>query len=109
MIFSPGRWAVQAALAAMLPICVLATACEKNNDVVVREQAQEASNVCAKGCEVPPRGCTIKGNVSNLGNKYYHTKDQPSWVGIKIQVDRGERWFCNEAEAIANGFRKSIN
>lgn len=91
----------------MLP--ALAVACEKNNDLVAQQQFEDARNVCSSGCEVPPPGCTVKGNISVGGNKIYHTKDQASWAGIRIQVEKGERWFCSEQQAIANGFRKSIN
>jgi hypothetical protein len=97
------------AVAVLLALAVIGMACEKSNDVVAREQIQQAQNACAKGCEVPPPGCTIKGNVSVGGNKIYHLQTQTSWPGIRIQIERGERWFCNEQEAINNGFRKSIN
>jgi hypothetical protein len=103
------RPAVVGVAAALLALAVLGTACEKNNDVIARQQIEQANDACPRGCEVPPPGCTIKGNVSIGGNKIYHLQSQASWSGIRIQIERGERWFCNEQEAINNGFRKSIN
>jgi hypothetical protein len=93
----------------LIALAALAAACEKSNDIIAQEQIQQANNACPKGCEAPLPGCGIKGNVSAGGNKYYHLPTQPSWTGIRIQLERGERWFCNEQEAINNGFRKSIN
>ena len=98
-----------ALLFAMLALLSLAVACEKNNDIVAQEQIQQAKDACPKGCQIPPPGCTIKGNISAGGNKIYHLQSQQSYAGIRIQVDKGERWFCSEPEAINNGFRKSIN
>ena len=98
-----------AMLTALVAFVSLTVACEKNNDIVAREQIQQANDACPKGCEVPPPGCTIKGNISTGGNKIYHLETQQSFRGIRIQVAKGERWFCTEAEAINNGFRKSIN
>ncbi len=93
----------------LLGLAVIGMACEKNNDIVTQEQIQHSNDACPKGCEVPPPGCTIKGNLSVGGNKIYHLQTQTSWPGIRIQVERGERWFCNEQEAVSNGYRKSIN
>ena len=96
-------------LTALLALLSLTVACEKNNDIVAQEQIQQAKDACPKGCEVPPPGCTIKGNISVSGKRIYHLETQASFPGIRIQVAKGERWFCSEAEAIDNGFRKSIN
>jgi hypothetical protein len=31
------------------------------------------------------------------------------WYGeVRIEPDKGERWFCNEAEAAAAGFRPAM-
>jgi len=96
-------------LTALFALLSLTVACEKNNDIVVQEQMQQAKDACPKGCEVPPPGCTIKGNISAGGNRFYHLESQQSFSGVRIQVAKGERWFCTEAEAVNNGFKKSIN
>lgn len=54
-----------------------------------------------------PDGCPIKGNISQHG-KIYHTPWSPWYSRTKISLERGERWFCNEAEAIAAGWRAPL-
>lgn len=95
------------ALFALLLFAVVASACERNNDLVAQEQIAQSRNACPKGCEIAPPGCTIKGNISTTGLKIYHTADQASWDGIRITPATGERWFCTEVEARANGWTKA--
>ena len=51
-----------------------------------------------------PEGCAIKGNVTKHG-RIYHMPWSPWYAQIKIEPDKGKRWFCTEAEAIAAGWR----
>ncbi|SFQ66313.1 thermonuclease family protein [Donghicola eburneus] len=51
-----------------------------------------------------PEGCPIKGNISKNG-KIYHAPWSPWYSRTKISPAKGERWFCNEADAIAAGWR----
>ena len=51
-----------------------------------------------------PEGCPIKGNISQNG-RIYHTPWSPFYSRTKINTKKGERWFCNEAEALASGWR----
>ncbi|WP_217901582.1 hypothetical protein [Pseudanabaena sp. SR411] len=54
------------------------------------------------------RGCNIKGNISvNTGSKLYHLPNMEDYAITNIDVIKGERWFCTEAEAIASGWRKA--
>ncbi len=63
---------------------------------------------CPKGCETPPPGCDIKGNISlRTGERIYHLPGQQYYEKTKIDPGKGERWFCDEEEARANGWRKS--
>jgi len=63
---------------------------------------------CPQGCTTPPPGCAIKGNIStSSGEKIYHVPGQRYYEQTKIEPEKGERWFCTEEEAIANGWRKS--
>lgn len=50
-----------------------------------------------------PKGCAIKGNITRSG-QLYHMPWSPFYTRIKIDQQRGERWFCSEAEAIAAGW-----
>ena len=51
-----------------------------------------------------PEGCPIKGNISKNG-KIYHAPWSPWYSRTKVSPAKGERWFCDEAEAIAAGWR----
>ncbi|MDW9542661.1 thermonuclease family protein [Sinorhizobium meliloti] len=51
-----------------------------------------------------PDGCPIKGNISENGH-IYHTPWSPWYKKTKVNVEQGERWFCDEAEAINAGWR----
>jgi len=52
--------------------------------------------------------CVIKGNISiETGNKLYHLPGMEDYEITVINLTTGERWFCTEAEAIANGWQKA--
>ncbi len=51
-----------------------------------------------------PQGCAIKGNVTKHG-RIYHMPWSPWYAQIRIEPDKGKRWFCTEAEALAAGWR----
>ena len=57
-----------------------------------------------------PAGCAIKGNVTAHG-RIYHLPWSPWYGKVKMDGDRGKRWFCSEAEALAAGWRpaKTVN
>lgn len=54
--------------------------------------------------DVAPEGCDIKGNISR-GGHIFHRPGQRDYARTRIDVARGERWFCSEAEALAAGWR----
>jgi len=59
-------------------------------------------------CSFHPPGCDIKGNISlTTGEKIYHMPGDEFYDSTVINLRKGERWFCTEDEAIANGWRKS--
>jgi cold shock CspA family protein len=52
--------------------------------------------------------CVIKGNISvNSGMKYYHLPGMKDYEATEISPEKGERWFCTEEEARANGWVKA--
>jgi endonuclease YncB( thermonuclease family) len=51
-----------------------------------------------------PQGCAIKGNVTKHG-RIYHMPWSPWYAQIRMDPDKGKRWFCTEAEALAAGWR----
>lgn len=52
-----------------------------------------------------PDGCPIKGNINAEGEQIYHTPWSPWYGRTKISEASGERWFCDETEAVAAGWR----
>jgi endonuclease YncB( thermonuclease family) len=53
----------------------------------------------------PRPGCPIKGNINRQGERIYHTPWSPWYDRVQINEEQGERWFCDEAEAQAAGWR----
>jgi endonuclease YncB( thermonuclease family) len=54
-----------------------------------------------------PDQCRIKGNISRSGERIYHTPGGQYYDRTKINLSKGERWFCSEAQATAAGWRRS--
>ena len=53
-------------------------------------------------------GCNIKGNISVVtGRKLYHLPGMRNHAATIIDLAKGERWFCTEAEAKSNGWIKA--
>jgi len=57
--------------------------------------------------QVAPDGCPIKGNISD-GGHIYHTPWSPWYSKTKISLEKGERWFCSERDALDAGWRAPI-
>jgi endonuclease YncB( thermonuclease family) len=57
--------------------------------------------------EVAPQGCAIKGNVSRTG-LVYHMPWSPWYDKVAMAADKGKRWFCSEADALAAGWRPAM-
>ena len=51
-----------------------------------------------------PAGCPIKGNVSRRG-RIYHMPWGRWYERTRIDLAKGERWFCDERQARAAGWR----
>ncbi|HEX2843390.1 thermonuclease family protein [Hyphomicrobium sp.] len=65
---------------------------------VFRERRWEVAEAGA------PQGCAIKGNITENGH-IYHMPWSPWYAKVKVEPEKGERWFCTEAEAGKAGFR----
>lgn len=57
-----------------------------------------------QAAQASPNGCPIKGNISGNG-RIYHAPWSPWYAKTRINEKKGERWFCDEAEAVAAGWR----
>lgn len=55
--------------------------------------------------QTAPEGCPIKGNINRKQERIYHAPWSPWYGRTKVSPERGERWFCDEAEALAAGWR----
>jgi endonuclease YncB( thermonuclease family) len=51
-----------------------------------------------------PAGCRIKGSVTARGH-IYHLPGTAAYDRTRIDTRRGDAWFCDEAAALAAGFR----
>ena len=51
-----------------------------------------------------PGICRIKGMISEAGERIYHLPGADGYAQTYIDLTRGERWFCTEAEARAKGW-----
>ena len=66
------------------------------------------SEACSEGCVSSKPGCVIKGNISlRTGERIYHLPGQKYYGKTVISPEDGERWFCTEEEAVANGWRRA--
>ena len=63
------------------------------------------ANKWDRAVEASPGGCPIKGNINRQGERIYHTPWSPWYDRTQVDEDAGERWFCDEGEAQAAGWR----
>jgi endonuclease YncB( thermonuclease family) len=61
----------------------------------------------ASGPVAPSPDCTIKGNVNSSGECIYHQPTSRWYAQIKMNVNKGTRWFCSVEEAEAAGCRET--
>jgi hypothetical protein len=72
------------------------------------EPAPPEAGTCPEGCATSKPGCEIKGNISpKTGELIYHLPSQRYYGKTIISPEKGERWFCTEEEAEANGWRRA--
>ncbi len=51
--------------------------------------------------------CVIKGNINKRYEKDYFLPGCPNYKRVKVDPRKGEKWFCTEEEAKADGWQKS--
>ena len=59
------------------------------------------------GMRRAPKGCAIKGNINARGRRVYHMPWGQWYARTKIEPAKGERWFCDESEALRAGWQPS--
>ena len=52
-----------------------------------------------------PLGCAIKGNITRKGRRIYHMPRSSWYARTRVDTNKGERWFCNERQALDAGWR----
>ncbi len=53
----------------------------------------------------PDQACPIKGNINRKLEHIYHVPWSKDYGKTRIDLAKGERWFCTEEEAVAAGWR----
>jgi micrococcal nuclease len=66
------------------------------------------SGVCTQDVNPKNKNCDIKGNIGTEdNNKVYHYPGCPLYNVTKLELYKGDQWFCSQNEAIKSGFRKA--
>lgn len=55
----------------------------------------------------PDAGCAVKGNLNSEGSRIYHLPGSRDYAAVRVNLLKGERWFCSAAEAEAAGWRRA--
>lgn len=79
-----------------------------------QSQAKSAKRGLWRSCVAAPKpkpkttsSCKIKGNISSSRERIYHVPGGRYYTVTKIDLSKGERWFCTETQARNAGWRKS--
>ncbi len=54
---------------------------------------------------IAPGLCPIKGTIGEAGERLYLLPDGSGYEPTYIDLTKGERWFCTEADALAAGWK----
>src|ERR1700730_9815777 len=83
----------------------------KKTVILGAAKAPEGANAIllasASGSVAPSPDCTIKGNVNGAGKCIYHKPTSRWYAQIKMQINKGTRWFCSVEDAEAAGCRET--
>ncbi len=60
---------------------------------------------CRDGCETPPSGCVVKGDVES-GTRFFYLPNDDGYAGVRVNTDEGDRWFCALNDAQAAGWTR---
>jgi endonuclease YncB( thermonuclease family) len=86
---------------------------ERNKKTVILGSVKPPPNAnaillaSASGAVAPSPDCTIKGNVNGAGECIYHKPTSRWYAQIKMNIDKGTRWFCSVDDAEAAGCRET--
>lgn len=86
------------------------------NDPAMQKATDEAragrrgifSALCTQPTNPTRPDCAIKGNNPYRdGTKTYHTPNCPGYTFTKVELYKGDQWFCTEKEAKQAGYTKA--
>lgn len=61
---------------------------------------------CRDGCETPPPGCVVKGDIETDGERYFYLPNDAGYGNVRVEIAKGDRWFCALADAQAAGWAR---
>jgi hypothetical protein len=61
---------------------------------------------CRDGCETPPAGCVVKGDVEADGSRYFYLPNDAGYGRVAVDIARGDRWFCALNDAQSAGWAR---
>lgn len=67
--------------------------------------AYRRERMARAGTPPPDPSCPIKGNIGSAGARIYHRPGDRDYAAVRVDLGRGERWFCSVGEAHAAGWR----
>lgn len=71
-----------------------------------RPEAYRRAKTAKVTPEAPPNPqCLVKGNVGSTGARIFHLPGSRDYPKVRINPQKGERWFCSASEAAAAGWR----
>ncbi|HZQ06363.1 MAG TPA: DnaJ domain-containing protein [Anaerolineae bacterium] len=87
-------------LNALLPVGLDAT------PVALSESTPTPDPRCRNGCETPPPGCVVKGDVEADGAHYFYLPNDDGYASVRVNVEAGDRWFCALNDAQSAGWQR---
>lgn len=61
---------------------------------------------CRNGCETPPPGCVVKGDVEPDGEQYFYLPNDEGYGSVRVEISKGDRWFCALTDAQSAGWTR---
>lgn len=61
---------------------------------------------CRNGCETPPAGCVVKGDVEPGGARFFYLPNDEGYGDVVVDIAAGDRWFCALTDAQGAGWTR---
>lgn len=93
----------------VLFLCLIAACSVSAQDVTPMPTPIRYSTMVPDSNGVLVEQCLIKGNINSKKDHIYHLPGWRDYAKTKIDLSKGERWFCTTEEAKAAGWRAPKN